>query len=69
MACVVKRGAALGVRRAALSFEDPRDRRFAGLHDIRHYRSRLPTQQDAQGYLNQSLGRRRNGHEEERVAE
>src|SRR6266508_3848530 len=34
--CVVERGAALGVRRPAVSFFYPRDQRFACLCDIRH---------------------------------
>jgi hypothetical protein len=32
--CVVESGAALGVRRPAISLEDPRDERFAQLRDI-----------------------------------
>src|SRR5262249_16192026 len=34
--CVVERGTALGARRLAVSFEDPRDQRLARLRNIRH---------------------------------
>ena len=68
--CVVKRGAALGVRSTAVSFEDPRDQRFARLRDIRHADRAFLRDKTHMAILIKASGlRRRNGHEEERVAE